>query len=79
MGASIEEQTGARTVRQAPPSKIVFAKIAGSAKTVEERVMANTAQAVSKYFAPLSKEGQVIAAPEAGCVGSGLSHQLTEL
>ena len=59
--------------------KIVVAKLTSSATLSDERVIANTPQAVRKYFAALSKEGDVVAAYEAGCFGFGLYHQLTDL
>ena len=59
--------------------KIVVAKLSGSATLSDERVIASTPQAVSKYFAALMKEGHVLAAYEAGCFGFGLYHQLTDL
>jgi transposase len=59
--------------------KIVVAKLESSAKLSEECVIANTPQAVEKYFAALTKEGEVMATYEAGCFGFGLYHQLTDL
>jgi transposase len=59
--------------------KIVAAKLTSSAKVSEECVIANTPQAVRKYFAALTKEADVVAAYEAGCFGFGLYHQLTDL
>ena len=59
--------------------KIVVAKLANSATVTDERVIANTPQAVRKYFSALTKEGDVLAAYEAGCFGFGLYHQLTDL
>jgi transposase len=59
--------------------KIVIAKLSGSAALSDECVIANTPQAVSKYFAVVMKEGDVQAAYEAGCFGFGLYHQLTDL
>src|SRR5208283_1299188 len=60
-------------------AKIVAAKLTSSAKLSQECVIANTPQAVRKYFAPLTKEADVVAAYEAGCFGFGLYHQLTDL
>ncbi len=59
--------------------KIVVAKLARSAKVTDERVIANKPEAVRKYFAALSTEGDVIATYEAGCFGFALYHQLTDL
>jgi len=59
--------------------KIVAAKLTSSAKVSQECVIANTPQAVRKYFAALTKEADVVAAYEAGCFGFGLYHQLTDL
>ena len=59
--------------------KIVVAKLKSGAKVSDECVIANTPHAVRKYFAPLIKEGEVVAAYEAGCFGFGLYHQLTDL
>ena len=59
--------------------KIVLAKLSSSTSSIEQSVIANTPPAVRKYFAPLSKQGEVIAAYEAGCFGFGLYHQLTDL
>ena len=59
--------------------KIVVAKLTSSATLSDEHVIANTPQAVRKHFTALSKEGDVVAAYEAGCFGFGLYHQLTDL
>ncbi|HYW81911.1 MAG TPA: IS110 family transposase, partial [Spirochaetia bacterium] len=59
--------------------KIVAAKLTSTAKVSDECVIANTPQAVRKYFAALTKEADVVAAYEAGCFGFGLYHQLTDL
>jgi transposase len=59
--------------------KIVVAKLVSFSKLAEERVIANAPQAVRKYFAALTKEGDVVAAYEAGCFGFGLYHQLIDL
>jgi len=59
--------------------KIVVAELASSASVAEERVIANTPQAVRKYITALTREGHVVAAYEAGCFGFGLYHQLTDL
>jgi transposase len=59
--------------------KIVVAKLAGSATVTEEHVIAHSPQAVRKYFAAVTKEGEVMAAYEAGCFGFGIYHQLTDL
>ena len=58
--------------------KIVVAKLTSAAKISDECVIANTPQAVEKYFAALAKE-EVMATYEAGCFGFGLYHQLTDL
>jgi len=59
--------------------KIVAARLASAAKQSEECVIANTPQAVRRYFAALTREAEVVAAYEAGCFGFGLYHQLTDL
>ena len=59
--------------------KIVVAKLVSFAKLAQECVIANAPQAVRKYFAALTKEGDVVAAYEAGCFGFGLYHQLMDL
>jgi transposase len=61
--------------------KIVLAKLpsGGSSASVEERVIANTPSALSKYFTPLVKQTDVLATYEAGCFGFSLYHRLTDL
>ena len=59
--------------------KIVLAKLAGSTSAAEEATIANTPQAVRKYFAALTKTAAVAAAYESGCFGFQLQRQLTDL
>ena len=59
--------------------KIVVARLTSAARLSNECVIANTPQAVKKYFAALTKEAEVVAAYEAGCFGFGLYRQLNDL
>ena len=59
--------------------KIVVAKLTSAARLSNECVIANTPQAVKKHFAALTREGEVVAAYEAGCFGFGLYRQLSDL
>ena len=61
-------------------AKIVAAKLSDDrGRELQERVIANTASALKKYFAPLASETGVMATYEAGCFAFGLYRQLTEM
>src|ERR1700690_973418 len=60
--------------------KIILARRgSGTAKEVQEHVIANTPSAVKKYFTALLAGAEVHASYEAGCFGFGLYRQLSAM